>query len=172
MFALLPAISPARAGCDRTQDMSTYRHFEDFTPGDIIDLGSRSVTRDEIIAFASEFDPQPFHLSEEAGKASLLGGLAASGWHTASIFMRLLVDGLLGTAAGQGAPGIDKLMWRRPVYADDTLSAKAEVLTSRALRSKPGLGVVSFRFTVTNQRGDVVMTLENPILFACRETAP
>lgn len=149
--------------------MSTIRHFEDFTPGTIIDLGSRSVSRDEIIAFASEFDPQPFHLSEEAGKASLLGGLAASGWHTAAIFMRLLVDGLLGRAAGQGAPGIDKLMWRRPVYPGDTLSATAEVLTSRPLRSKPGLGVVGFRFVVSNQRGETVMTLENPILFACRE---
>ncbi|ADZ69608.1 MaoC family dehydratase [Polymorphum gilvum] len=148
--------------------MTSYRYFEDFRPGERIPLGEKAVTREEIVAFAREFDPQPFHLDEAAAEASLLGGLAASGWHTAAMYMRLLVDGLLGSSAGQGAPGIDRLVWRRPVRPGDVLSAEAEVVSARPLRSRPGLGIVSFRFTVTNQHGDTVMTVENPILFSCR----
>ncbi len=161
-----------RSWQDKISSMTAHRYFEDFSPGEIIPLGTKTVTKDEILAFAAEFDPQPFHLDEEAGKASLLGGLAASGWHTASMFMRMLVDGLLAQSAGQGAPGIDSLTWRRPVYPDDTLTAEAKVLSSRPLRSRPGLGLVTFAFSVSNQNGDTVMVLENPILFTCHEAAP
>lgn len=145
----------------------TY-HFEDFEPGQSFDLGSVQVTRDDIISFASEFDPQPFHLDEEAGAASLLGGLAASGWHTGSMVMRLLADGLLNRSTCQGAPGIDRLKWQHPVFPGDTLSATAEVQASKALRSRPELGIVTFRVTASNQAGTQVLFWENPILFGTR----
>ncbi|MHC5652534.1 MaoC family dehydratase [Stappia sp. ICDLI1TA098] len=151
--------------------MSTFRHFEDFEPGQVIPLGSKLVDRDEVIAFATEFDPQPFHLDEEAGKASVLGGLAASGWHTSSMLMRLMCDGLLLASSCNGSPGIDEVRWMRPVFPGDTLNATAEVLTTRALRSRPGLGVVTLRMTLVNQHGVPVMTLENSILFGRRESA-
>ncbi|MHA7777000.1 MaoC family dehydratase [Roseibium sp. M-1] len=149
--------------------MTDLIHFEDFAAGQDYDLGSMTVSREEILEFASEFDPQPFHLDEEAGKASLLGGLAASGWHTGSMVMRLLVDNLLNRTAGRGSPGIGKLQWLRPVFPGDTLFAKAEVLDTRELRSRPDLGIVNVRVTATNQSGDNVIAWENPILFARRE---
>ena len=149
--------------------MSDLLYFEDFAPGQTYDLGSLTVSRDEIVEFASEFDPQPFHLDEEAGKASLLGGLAASGWHTASLVMRLLATTLLNRTAGRGSPGISDLKWRRPVFPGDTLCAVARVMETKALRSKPDLGIVTVEVTATNQEGNTVLTWMNPILFARRE---
>ncbi|MGV2977172.1 MaoC family dehydratase [Roseibium alexandrii] len=152
--------------------MPDIYHFEDFEPGQVFELGSVTATKDQIIEFAEEFDPQPFHLDEEAGKASMLGGLAASGWHTGSMVMRLLAINLLNKSTGQGSPGIDELKWQSPVYPGDTLTAKAEVLASKELRSKPDLGIVTFRITATNQNQKQVMFWENPILFLKREAAP
>ncbi|MDN3720324.1 MaoC family dehydratase [Roseibium salinum] len=129
------------------------------------------MSREEIIGFASEFDPQPFHLSEEAGSASLLGGLAASGWHTGSLVMRLLATGLLNKSAGRGSPGMTRLQWKHPVRPGDTLTARADVLTTRDLRSRPDLGIVTVRVTAANQTGTGVVEWENPILFAKREPA-
>ncbi|WP_349357830.1 MaoC family dehydratase [Stappia sp.] len=151
--------------------MSTFRSFEDFRPGDTLDLGAKTVTRDEIIAFARDFDPQPFHLDEAAGEASLLGGLAASGWHTISMLMRLLCDNLLLASTCKGSPGVEEVRWMRPVHPGDRLSAKAEVLSARALKSRPTLGLVEFLMTVTNQDGAPVMTQKNAILFERREAA-
>ena len=151
--------------------MSTFRSFEDFEPGETIALGSKTVTRDEIIAFAAEFDPQPFHLDEAAGEASLLGGLAASGWHTISMLMRLMCDGLLLNSSGRGSPGVEEVRWMRPVRPGDVLNASAEVISSRVLNSRPDLGMVDFLFTVTDQTGATVMTQRNKILFARREAA-
>ncbi|WP_249696281.1 MaoC family dehydratase [Stappia sp. WLB 29] len=151
--------------------MSTFRSFEDFEPGETIALGSKTVTRDEIIAFAAEFDPQPFHLDESAGEASLLGGLAASGWHTISMLMRLMCDGLLLNSSGRGSPGVEEVRWMRPVRPGDVLNASAEVISSRVLNSRPDLGMVDFLFTVTDQTGATVMTQRNKILFARREAA-
>lgn len=151
--------------------MSTFRSFEDFRPGDTLDLGTKTVTRDEIIAFARDFDPQPFHLDEAAGEASLLGGLAASGWHTISMLMRLLCDNLLLASTCKGSPGVEEVRWMRPVHPGDRLSAKAEVLSARALKSRPTLGLVEFLMTVTNQDGAPVMTQKNAILFERREAA-
>lgn len=151
--------------------MPDIYHFEDFTPGHVFDLGSVTVSKAEIIDFAAEFDPQPFHLDEEAGKASLLGGLAASGWHTGSMVMRLLATNLLNRSTGQGAPGIDELKWQRPVFPGDVLSARAEVISRKELRSKPDLGIVNFRISAQNQDQDQVLYWENPILFRKRETA-
>jgi acyl dehydratase len=151
--------------------MSTFRHFEDFTVGETIDLGSTRVTREEVLAFAREFDPQPFHLDDEAGRASVLGGLAASGWHTCSMLMRLLCDNLLLASSCNGSPGVEEVRWMRPVFPDDRLSATAEVQAARPLRSRPTLGMVTLLATVRNQDGLPVMTSRNAILFARKEAA-
>lgn len=151
--------------------MTTFRSFEDFEPGETIALGSKTVTREEIIAFAAEFDPQPFHLDDAAGEASLLGGLAASGWHTIAMLMRLLCDNLLLNSSGKGSPGVEEVRWMRPVRPGDVLTASAEVISSRVLNSRPELGMVDFLFTVTDQTGTPVMTQRNKILFGRREVS-
>lgn len=145
--------------------------LEDFTPGRVFHLTPREITSSEIIEFASEFDPQPFHLSEDAGKASILGGLAASGWHTCSIAMRLFVDAILQHAAGEGSPGVDFTEWRKPVLAGDTLSGSITVLEARPMRSRPGLGVVRLRHDILNQRGERVLVMEHPFMVRQRAGA-
>lgn len=145
--------------------------YEDLGEGVVIDLGTKVVRADEIIEFASEFDAQPFHLDEEAGKASILGGLSASGWHTCSMFMRMLCDAVLLDSTSQGAPGIDHAKWKRPVLAGDTLGGKLTVLSSRLSRSKPGLGFVSWRAELVNQKGEMVFELVNTCMFLTREAA-
>ncbi len=149
----------------------TIRYFEDFQPGEVIELGEKLVTREEIVAFAAEFDPQPFHLDDAAGADSLLGGLAASGWHTIAMLMRLLCDGLLLSSSCMGSPGVDKVAWLLPVRPGDRISARARVVATRALRSRPGLGIVRFDIEVANQDRVTVMTMDNDILFGLRETA-
>ena len=152
--------------------MSTRKWaYEDLGEGVVIDLGTKSVRAQEIIEFASEFDAQPFHLDEEAGKASILGGLSASGWHTCSMFMRMLCDALLLDSTSQGAPGIDYAKWKKPVLAGDTLSGKLTILSSRLSRSKPGLGFVSWRAELVNQKGELVFELVNACMFLTREAA-
>ena len=145
------------------------RYFEDFIVGATLPLGSRHVTRAEIIAFAAEFDPQPFHLDEHAGGETLLGGLIASGWHVSALFMNMLCAGFLLESSSMGSPGIDTLKWRRPVRAGDTLTGQSIVLEARPSKSRPAMGIVKFRHEVANQAGAIVMWLENPILFARRE---
>ncbi|MEZ5838893.1 MAG: MaoC family dehydratase [Hyphomicrobiales bacterium] len=151
--------------------MSEIRHFEDFTVGAALPLGEKTVTKAEIIEFASEFDAQPFHLDEEAARHTLLGGLAASGWHSCAMFQRLLVDNLLARSTSEGSPGIDKLKWLRPVRPGDTLSLTGTVLETRASRSRPTRGSVRFDFTLANQNGDPVMTLTCWIMFTRRKAA-
>ncbi|MCB5201341.1 MaoC family dehydratase [Neorhizobium sp. T786] len=146
--------------------------FEDFTPGRSFPLPQRLVPAEEIVEFAAEFDPQPMHLSEEAGRASILGGLSASGWHTSSIFMRMMFDGWLSASASEGSPGVEFMEWRKPVLAGDTLSGRSTVIESRILRSKPGIGMVKFLHEVENHRGDLVMRGENPIMIRLRSPAP
>jgi len=130
--------------------------FEDFPPGRRFDFTKRTLTADEIIAFAREFDPQPMHMDEEAGRASILGGLAASGWHTSAIMMRMLFDAYLDGSTSEGSPGVDSMEWKRPVLAGDTLGGHCEVLEARVSRSRPELGIVRMRAEVTNQRGEIV----------------
>ena len=146
-------------------------HFEDFAPGSIAEFGSRSVTREEIIAFAAEFDPQPFHLDEEAARASMLGGLAASGWHTCAILMRMIYDGFLFESASMGAPGVDEVRWLAPVRPGDTLTMRRTVLEARVSNSKPDRGFVTLLFEVFNQAGRLVMTLKTPMMIARRGAA-
>ncbi|MCV0429557.1 MAG: MaoC family dehydratase, partial [Roseibium sp.] len=121
--------------------------------------------------FASEFDPQPFHLDEEAGQASLLGGLAASGWHTCALVMGLLATGLLNKSTSRGSPRINELKWTKPVFPGDTLTAKAEILETKDMRTKPHLGIVFVRITAVNQSGSQVLRWENPILFKKRKVS-
>jgi len=147
--------------------------YEDFVEGACLDLGSKSVEAEEVISFASEFDPQPMHLDEEAGRQSILGGLSASGWHTCALFMRMLCDAFLLDSTSQGSPGIDSVRWKAPVLAGDTLSGKVTVLGKRISKSRPGLGFVSMRTELVNQRGESVFELENTGMFLTREgTAP
>jgi acyl dehydratase len=146
-------------------------YFEDFTPGSIAEFGPRSVTREEIIAFAAEFDPQPFHLDEDAARASMLGGLAASGWHTCSILMRMMYDGFLFESASMGSPGVDEVRWLAPLRPGDTLMLRRTVLDARVSKSKPDRGFVALLFEVFNQANRPVMTLKTPMMIARREFA-
>jgi acyl dehydratase len=145
--------------------------YEDFTEGAFLDLGAKLVTAEEIIDFASEFDAQPMHLDEEAGKASVLGGLAASGWHTCAMFMRMMCDAFLLDSTSQGSPGIDHVKWKKPVLAGDRLTGRSTVLAKRLSKSKPQLGFVSMRAELFNQRGETVFELENTGMFLTREAA-
>lgn len=141
------------------------RHFEDFAVGDTLVLPERQVGRSEMIAFAAEFDPQPFHLDERAGASDLAGGLFASGWHVCALLMRMLCDGYLVESACMGSPGIDSLKWRRPVRPGDRLSGTSTVIDLRASASRPELGIVRFRHEMVNQAGETVVVMENPIFF-------
>jgi acyl dehydratase len=143
--------------------------YEDFTVGSEWSLGSKIVTAEEIIDFALQFDPQPFHLDEAAGKASILGGLAASGWHTVSMFMRMLCDAYLLDSTSQGAPGIDYVKWKQPVLAGDRLTGKTTILDQRISKSKPSLGFVKMHHAVLNQNGILVCELEHTAMFSLRE---
>jgi acyl dehydratase len=143
-------------------------YFEDFVPGAVTTYGPRTVTREEIIAFASEFDPQPMHLDEEAAKKTMLGGLSASGWHSCAIMMRLLYDGFLVNAASMGAPGIDEMKWLKPVRPGDALSVRLTVLDKREPKTRPELGFVQFRCELLNQQGEVVLDSAYPGMFAKR----
>lgn len=131
-------------------------------------FGPRRIERQEVIDFARQFDPQPFHLSEEAGRASLFGGLAASGWHTAGIVMRLMCDGFLLNSSSLGSPGLDSLRWLKPVLVGDELRARMTVLASRPMKSKPHVGLVQTRWEAINQRDEVVMTIESWAMFGRR----
>lgn len=145
--------------------------FEDLVEGGTIELGARTVDAAEIVEFASEFDPQPMHLDEEAGKASLLGGLAASGWHTCCIFMKMMCDGFILDSTSQGSPGIDYVNWKKPVLAGDTLTGRCTITARRVSKSKPGLGFVTVQSAMLNQRGETVLELQNTGMFLTREAA-
>jgi acyl dehydratase len=135
------------------------RYLEDFHPGETIELGSRQVDRDEIIEFARKYDPQPFHVDEEAGRRSIYGGLIASGWHTVAMFMRLLVDTVASRSASMGSPGIDEIRFLKPVRPGDTIRARMVVLEVVPSRSKPDRGHLRASYEVFNQHGDPVMTM-------------
>lgn len=141
------------------------RYFEDFTVGQTLALPERHVTRAEMIAFAAEFDPQPFHLDERAAATDLTGGLFASGWHVCALLMRMLCDAYLVDAACMGSPGIETLKWRRPVRPGDRLSGASTVLELRRSATRPEMGIVRFRHEVVNQTGETVVLMENPIFF-------
>ena len=144
------------------------QYLEDFAVGQTFGSGRLRVDKERIKTFAAEFDPQPFHLDEEAAKGTLLRGLAASGWHTTALFMRMMCEGFLLRSASMGSPGIDELRWLRPVRPGDTLSGTATVVSARASSRRPEMGIVTFLFEISNQRGEPVMRIKNPIMFARR----
>jgi acyl dehydratase len=146
-------------------------HFEDFTTGQVAEYGPRRVTREEIVGFAAEFDPQPMHLDETAAAASMLGGLGASGWHTCCILMRMLVDGFLHNTASMGSPGVDEVKWLAPVRPGDELTVRATVLDTRASQSRPDRGFIKFQYDVLNANGLTVMTLTTSLMIARRTQA-
>ncbi|MCA1490846.1 MaoC family dehydratase [Sinorhizobium alkalisoli] len=144
-------------------------YFEDFTLGRRFGYRPKAVRPADIVAFASDFDPQPMHLDEEAGRRSILGGLSASGWHTSAIGMRMMIDAFLGRSASQGSPGIDFMDWKKPVLAGDVLSGFSLVMESRPSTSRPGIGFVKFRNELTNQSGETVAVSEGSIMFRRRD---
>ena len=147
------------------------RYFEDIEVGSVEEFGHYEVTRQEIIEFASKYDPQPFHLSEEAGKAMHFGGLCASGWHTCAMVMRMVVDNIpAGDTSSLGSPGIDELRWKKPVYPGDILRVRSTIADKRESRSRPDMGTVFFANEVYNQRNELVMTFK-PIVMQKRRPA-
>lgn len=146
-------------------------YFEDLKPGMSFELAPRRMEADEIVAFASEFDPQPMHLDEAAGKASILGGLSASGWHSCSVMMRLMCESHLLKMAAEGAPGVDYVKWKRPVLAGDTLSGRTTVGECRRSASRPAIGIVKMHHQLVNQRGELVLESENPLMVRLRNGA-
>ncbi len=147
---------------------ATNWFFEDFQPGQVIELGQRSVTEEEIIAFATQFDPQPFHIDRAAAANSIYGGVIASGWHTCSMMMRLIVDGMMAASSSMGSPGLDNVRWLQPVRAGDTLSVRYETVKVKASASKPDRGVVWSKWVARNQHGVDVCTIEGMGMFLRR----
>jgi acyl dehydratase len=134
-------------------------YWEDLLPGQVHELGSRAVSEEEIVAFAREWDPQPFHVDPEAAKGSPFGGLIASGWHTGAMWMRLYVDSLLGGDAAMGSPGIEELRWLAPVRPGDTLQGRLTVLDAKPSERRPDRGTVRIRGEMVNQDGVTVMSM-------------
>ena len=133
-------------------------YFEDFEPGQVYELGRRTITEEELVAFAREWDPQPFHVDPEAAKESVFGGLIASGWQTGAIWMRMYVDTMLGSAA-RGSPGIEELRWLAPVRPGDTLTGRLTVLEATPSATKPERGTIRIRGEMVNQDSVTVMAM-------------
>ena len=149
-------------------DLTGDWYFEDFIPGQEIALGSRTVSEEEIIEFARQFDPQPFHVDREAAGASIYGGVIASGWHTCAMMMRMVVDGMPFASTSMGSPGLDGVRWLLPVRAGDTLSLRHVTKQVKASSSKPDRGVVWTSWVATNQHGETVCTIEGMAMFKRR----
>lgn len=128
--------------------MKELLHFEDFPVGELVEFGNYLVTAEEILEFAREFDPQPFHIDEEVAKASLLRGLSASGWHVCAIIMRMMVDGYYGHTASMGSTGIDEMKWLKPVRPGDRLSCRRTTLEARVSAKRPEMGIVKLRYEI------------------------
>ena len=143
--------------------------FEDFTVGMEKEFGGAVMTKEAIIDFASQFDPQPFHIDEEAALESVYGGLIASGWHTAATVMRLLVDESLGKKSGsRGSGGVDELRWLKPVRPGDTIRVRSHIFEVRESASRPDRGIVRSDYTVLNQHDEEVMTMRSMGFFLKR----
>lgn len=145
------------------------QYFEDLEVGTSASFGRYAVTREEVVAFAEKYDPQPFHLSDEAAAQTHFGRLSASGWHTCAMTMAMLVENLKNVKqAGLGSPGLDELKWLRPVYPGDTLRCESELLEKRVSASRPEMGIFKSRLTVFNQDDVAVLTMVNNGLIRTR----
>lgn len=147
------------------------RFFEDYAVGAVAELGPVAVDAEEVVAFARRYDPQPMHTDATAAAAGPFGGLIASGWHTAALMMRLIVEQYLSPASSLASPGLDELRWPRPVRPGDTLSVRVTVIEATRSRSKPDRGVVRSMVEVRNQHGETVMSLQPINLVRCRPPA-
>lgn len=132
----------------------TLLHYEDFHEGQTFDLGTYLVTREEILDFAHEFDPQPFHVDEARANSSVLGGTAASGWHNCAILMRMICNGYLNRSAGMGSSGIDEVKWLKPVYPGETLRGTMKVVSRRVSSKRPEMGILVCRWELFNEAGE------------------
>jgi acyl dehydratase len=174
LLPIMPVPSTALAArlsssADGSSDAGMTKYYwEDFKVGDRAPMGERVMDKDEMIAFASAFDPQPFHVDEEAARESVFGGLIASGWHTVAVVMRMIVDSYLRDAAGLGSPGVDNVRWLKPVRPGDRIRAQREVVETRASKSRPDMGLVRSRWEAFNQDGEQVMTMEGYGMFRRR----
>jgi acyl dehydratase len=151
--------------------MAIEIYWEDLQAGSVRELGTTSVTTDQIKEFARQYDPQPFHLDEEAARHSMFGALCASGWQTCGLAMRLTVDQLLKNSSSQGSPGLDSLKWLKPVFPGDQLSLRHTILEARPLRKRPDTGLVRSRWEMFNQNGDKVLEMEGYGFFGRRHPA-
>jgi acyl dehydratase len=145
--------------------------WEDFQPGSVREAARGPLTKAEILEFAEEFDPQPFHLDEAAAAASLLGGLCASGWHTCALLMRMMCDAYIVDSASLGVPGIEAVRWLQPVFVGDSLTATSTCLATRPSASRPEMGLGEFEWQAVNQRGETVVTLKHWAMFRRRHPA-
>ena len=144
-------------------------HWEDFKPGAVAIYGPRLVTREEIVAFAAEFDPQPMHLDEAAASATLLGGLGASGWQICCLLMRMIADGFVLDSTSMGAPGIDEVRWLKPLRPGTQIRVRATVLDTRASNSRPEMGFVKFQYEVLDDQDAVLTTMVSSMMLVRRE---
>ncbi len=147
------------------------RFLEDYVPGEIYTYGRVELDAAAIIAFARQYDPQPFHIDPGAAADSIYGGLIASGWQTVAVTMRMLVDHVISPASSLGSPGCDELRWAKPVRPGDALAVRFEILSTRRSRSKPDRGLVSCALEILNQRDEIVMTLQTVLLVRARPPA-
>lgn len=149
--------------------MADARYFDDFEIGTVREFGEYHVTEAEVIEFATKYDPQPFHLSDEAAKKTLFGGLCASGWHTCAMVMRMLVDNMpKGESGALGSPGLDELRWLKPVFPGDTLRMKSTVMDKRESRSRPDMGSVFMQNEAFNQHDEVVVRFKPIVMYRKR----
>ena len=147
-------------------------HWEDFQPGAVAIYGPRLVTREEIVAFAAEFDPQPMHLDEAAASATILGGLGASGWHSCCLLMRMIADGFILDSSSMGGPGVDEVRWLKPLRPGTRVRIRSTVLDTRASNSRPEMGLVKFQFEMLDDADAILTTLATTLMFGRRQKGP
>jgi acyl dehydratase len=152
--------------------MAEFKYYwEDFAVGQVRDLGTITPTREDIIAFAQQFDPQPFHLDDKAAKASVFGALSASGWHTCAMAMRLMVTNFLCETSSLGSPGLENIKWLKPVYPGDTLRLQSTMLETKPMSKRPDVGMTRNLWEMFNQHGDKVLHMDGWGMFRRRTPA-
>ena len=155
-----------------TTTTPTRLYWEDFAVGSAREFGATPVTREDVLAFAGQFDPQPFHLDDAAAEKSLFGKLSASGWHTCAMTMRMTVDAVLLQSSSLGSPGLDNIRWQQPVFPGDVLSVRLTTLEARPMASRPAVGLVLSKWETLNQRGEVVLAMQGWGMFGRRTPGP
>ena len=163
--------APPATPSEPTPPRTIRWYWEDFPVGQVREFGAMPVTREAVLAFAGEFDPQPFHLDDAAAEAGLFGRLSASGWHTCAMAMRMMCDAYLLDSSSLGSPGIDSLRWTKPVHPGDTLGVRLTTLESRPMASRPSVGLMLSKWEVLNQHRALVLTMQGWGMFGRRPAA-